>query len=214
MLPGTKFHCTKHHELYNSYCRNCKEELCLCCEKNHNTHEIIYFGQIMPEESEINNKIQILKDYIDQFNDIIQNLIIKLNTIKINIEEYYKTNLEIINLYKSKKRNYVIISIINEAINNFVIKDLYNITTDKNINEKNICQKFNSIIEIDNKMKSILRERYREILKTVCFKSNERILPTLDPFRAYTSPEYLEILKDYLEPPCIFKEIRFKLSKK
>ena len=50
--------CEIHFEPYNSYCKNCKKNLCIKCEKEHNNHEKIYYGNILLDLDETNKKIQ------------------------------------------------------------------------------------------------------------------------------------------------------------
>ena len=53
--------CEIHFEPYNSYCKNYKKNLCVKCEKEHNNHEKIYYGNILPDLDESNKKIQKLE---------------------------------------------------------------------------------------------------------------------------------------------------------
>ena len=39
--------CDLHNEAFNSYCKDCKKDICLMCEGEHNDHNIIYYGKIM-----------------------------------------------------------------------------------------------------------------------------------------------------------------------
>ena len=62
--------CEKHNDNYNSYCKDCKINLCTVCERDHKNHKIINYGEkyIGKEELiEINKK---LKEYINIFNKI------------------------------------------------------------------------------------------------------------------------------------------------
>ena len=52
--------CNIHNEKYNSYCKECKKNICMKCEREHNNHERINYGDILPKE----NNIKELKEYI------------------------------------------------------------------------------------------------------------------------------------------------------
>ena len=51
--------CEEHNKEYNSYCNDCIQNLCLFCEKNHKNHNIVTFGQLLPD---IDNKRNYLKE--------------------------------------------------------------------------------------------------------------------------------------------------------
>ena len=53
--------CIAHFESFNSYCRNCKNNLCLKCEKDHINHDKIYYGSILSEPDEIKIKLKKLE---------------------------------------------------------------------------------------------------------------------------------------------------------
>ena len=53
--------------------------MCICCENEHENHEIISFGKIIPNKNELNNYLNKLKDDISKFKNEVQNII---NTLK------------------------------------------------------------------------------------------------------------------------------------
>ena len=57
------------------------------CEKEHENHEIISYGKIIPNKEEIKNNLNIFKNKIEIFNkeinDIIDNLINVVDNIGI-----------------------------------------------------------------------------------------------------------------------------------
>ena len=114
------------------------------------------------------NLIELRKD-IDKLNDNIQNIIVKLNIVKNNYENYYKITNDIINNIITnidfKKRNYETLSNIEEININYYIKDIENI-----INEGNINSKLNYIFDIYNKM-TIKEENIDEI--KIIYKNNK-----------------------------------------
>ena len=139
--------CSMHNESYSKYCLECKENSCIQCSihKNHNN---IYFGDIMPNINEINQKMSKLRNSIDIFKQNVSDVIIKLNSIIDNFEIYYKINEFILKNFLNKDRNYEILKNINE-INNCDI--IINTLNDIN-NEKNIMNKLNKIFNIYNEM--------------------------------------------------------------
>ena len=168
-IEKRKYVCCKHNESYISYCEKCNQDLCMSCEINHNNHNIIYFGKIMPDLNEVNKSIKKFEEYIEKLKYSIEEIKNKLNEIIINIEIFYKMNLEIINIYNMKKRNYKLITNVKDIINNSLIKNLEII-----INENNICKKFNSIIEIENKLdkQNLVKNNSEVIGKSKTLSSN------------------------------------------
>ena len=63
-----------HSELFNLYCQECKKDICLKCQKEHNGHKIIYYDEIMPEISNLNEEIQNLKIKIDKYKRDIKEI--------------------------------------------------------------------------------------------------------------------------------------------
>ena len=138
--------CRTHLESYNSYCKNCRTNLCLKCEKDHINHEIIYFGDILPNPDEIrinNNELQ--KD-INKLNESIEDIIDKLTAYKENIKKFYEIYADIIKNVDIKNKSYEILSNLIEINNNQVINDIKKI-----VREKNIIKKMNLILDICDK---------------------------------------------------------------
>ena len=71
--------CEIHNESYYSYCKKCKQSLCMRYENEHSNHEIIYFGRIMPNEKDLKIKMIEWKKIIDKFNNNIKDIIEILN---------------------------------------------------------------------------------------------------------------------------------------
>ena len=80
--------CEIHFESYNSYCKICKKNLCMKCEKEHLNHEKIYFGNILPDIDENKKGIKELEKSIKQLNININEIIEKLKSFKENINSY------------------------------------------------------------------------------------------------------------------------------
>ena len=92
---------------------------------------------------------KIKEEKSDEIKDDAINIINKLNNLKDSIDNYYNIYEDIINNnYGNKKRNFYLIQNINDMIiyNKKIIEDLNRI-----IKEKNIINKFNYMIDIYNK---------------------------------------------------------------
>ena len=90
-----------------------------------------------------------LKDIIDRFCKNIDDIINILKNMKINIENYYIINNNILNNYNTKNINYEIfknLNNINNINNNIIVKDINNI-----IIENNLCNKFIRIYNLNEK---------------------------------------------------------------
>lgn len=46
--------CPEHGENYSSYCQTCNKNICVECGSMHSTHNIIYFGKILPNKDILN----------------------------------------------------------------------------------------------------------------------------------------------------------------
>ena len=103
------FICDKHGDNYNLYCKTCKENMCICCENEHEAHEIISFGKIIPNKSEFNNYLNKLKDDISKFKNEVKNIVNILEKIMENFDIYYQINTNIINSFNIKRKNYEIL---------------------------------------------------------------------------------------------------------
>jgi len=140
--------CNIHNEKYDSYCKDCKLNLCILCKHDKN-HNIINFKNITIDKINIENEIKELKIKIEKFKEEIIKIINKLQRIKYNIDIYIKINETLINNYNIKDRCYERFNNLNNIskYNKKIIKDINNI-----INENNIYNKFNNIIKIYDRM--------------------------------------------------------------
>ena len=141
--------CNKHNEAFTKYCYECKKNICIRCEKEHQNHKDIYYGKIIPDD----NNNDELKKYIDELNDEINNIIGKLNNIKDNIEIYYNICNNFIFYNNSNKSNENLQNI-NEFLNynNYIVKDIKEIITEDNIENKvkNLMILYNKIQNNNN----------------------------------------------------------------
>ena len=128
--------CEKHNELYNSYCYDCKSNICLKCQKEHSKHELISFGIIFPEKNILLNELNSFKNNIDIFSEDIDDIINKLNDVRENFYEIYKIYYDMITKFEDTNRNFEVIMSLNDFIDNKVIIDLKEINQINNINIK------------------------------------------------------------------------------
>ena len=142
--------CNIHNEIYISYCKTCKINICLKCIKEHKKHDILPYSDILPDKDELLNKLKELEKEKDKLINDINDMINKLNNIKDNITIIYNIYNNMINKYEDKYRNYEIL----ESINNMnIINDIKNIKFE---NIMNIYEKMNNleitmIYNVDNK---------------------------------------------------------------
>jgi hypothetical protein len=139
--------CDIHNEIFVSYCKNCKKNICGLCGNSHENHEINKYIEI--EKNDKINEINNLRSKIDEMKKDINSIICKLNNVINYMEEYYKIFNTYINdyHYDIKKRNYESLENINKIINNEIINDVNMV-----IKDVNIFHKFNKLIEINNKI--------------------------------------------------------------
>ena len=139
--------CEIHNEIYISYCKECKRNICTLC-LGHDNHDIIYYNKLISDKEVINKEKDELRKIIDRFNENIKDIINELNTVMENIEIYYRICENIINNYNIKNRNFEVLQNMKEIINKEIINDIKQI-----IKATDIKNKFNKIIDIYNKMK-------------------------------------------------------------
>ena len=152
--------CKEHIENYNSYCKICKINLCLNCEKDHITHEKIYYGSILPDVDKIKTTKNELEKNIKQLNKDIDDIIKRLNEYKENINHYCQIYVDIMKNIENKNRTYETLNNIIEISNNDIIQDLKSI-----IDEKDIKNKFNLILDITDKKGIINNDKITLIYK-------------------------------------------------
>ena len=97
------------------------------CQKGHKEHEIINYGDILPDKDDLLNKLNDFRNVLNIFNKDINDLINKLNNVKENFEILYQIYDEMINNYEDKYRNYEIFTSLNTINDNKIIQDIKNI---------------------------------------------------------------------------------------
>ena len=156
--------CEMHDELYISYCKKCKINICMKCAKAHDNHNIINFWEIIPDKDELSKKLIEFKNEIDMYKKYIEDLINKLINVKEKIEILYNIYYNMINNYDDKYRNYEIFTSLNSIKNNSIINDL------KNINKTHIfSDKLEEILKLYDYM------NYFEMSLEYNFNNNEEI---------------------------------------
>ena len=144
------FICNLHNELYSSFCKICKKDICLICESEHLNHDKISFAGIIPNKKELEDELEETKKTIYEFKKVIDNLKNQqFNEVKENIDIYFTIYSNIILNYEIKKRNYITLQNIKDItkINNNIIDDLKKI-----INNDGDNNNINKIMEIYNQM--------------------------------------------------------------
>ena len=123
--------CLNHKDIFISYCKQCKQNLCKYCiyfDNIHEEHEIIDYNIIINKEeiSKKNEEVKNIIKFVEEIKNIVENILNKIN-IEIN---KLKNNLDIfLNSFKIE------INLIN-CLLNFYNNNLLNLETIINI--KNI----------------------------------------------------------------------------
>ena len=132
--------CDIHYEYNDNYCIDCNRNICIKCFENHNNHKIEYFGKLYISEEKIKEEDKELRDIIDKMNEEIENIKLKLDILKNNIEKYYNIR-KFIN--ENNYKNYEMLLNKREINNNKIKNEIREIINDKNINNK-----FKKIMEL------------------------------------------------------------------
>ena len=64
--------CIMHHDSFFKYCHRCKNNICMLCIKNHINHKIESFENIIPNQDDKRNKLDRLRNEINNFNNDIK----------------------------------------------------------------------------------------------------------------------------------------------
>ena len=126
--------CDLHNEKFSSYCEKCEKNICIYC-KEHTTHQLIDFKEIIPDLDKEAIVIEELRVKIDKIKSIIDNLINRLKTVKGNFEYYYDINYNTLLLITEKKINYDILYNFNKIKNQDIENTIDNIIKIKDFND-------------------------------------------------------------------------------
>jgi len=192
------FTCEDDNDSFTGYCQNCKKHFCMSCEEDHSGHNLIEFKNIIPKKKELENSLNILREYIGYFNEECEEIINVINNVKNNFNIYYEIQKKMIENFDIRsQKNYYIFSNLNRIKNNDeMIEDINNIK-----NEVSIENKFNYIINIYNEMNNTKSTSTK--LKVDLNKENEELRrkclvlkQSLDEAKALND-ENLENIKNY-----------------
>ena len=174
------FKCNLHNESYIFYCNQCKENICILCEKDHYNHNLTSLGKMIPDKDELEENKNDLKIIINKCIKDIEEIIDKLNNVIYNIEAYYQIYNDIIENYEIQNRNYQILQNINymSKYNDGLINEL-----DIIIDDDNIYSKFEKIINIYNQIylnknepppsnEEKIKLKYEDIIKNITNEFN------------------------------------------
>ena len=99
--------CNKHNETFVKYCKECKIDLCLSCINGHKNHNLISYEDNLIDIDDIKINMDKLNKIINKFKMNLEEIINKFKKLKDNLDMYYNINNNIINNYeKNKNRNY------------------------------------------------------------------------------------------------------------
>ena len=120
-----EYYCKEHKELFESFCLDCRKDLCLLCLSSHENenHNIKEFDLDKEQRRQIVNTSDILFNKVEQ---IIHNFITRINSIKKVLKSTYKIFREI-NLNYGNVRTLENLSNQNVFDLNYFIKDFQNI---------------------------------------------------------------------------------------
>ena len=198
--------CEKHNELYNSYCKSCKNNICVKCQKEHLKHDIISFGTIFPDVDELLNSLKDFRKIIDTFNNNINSIIDRFNKVKENIEMIYKIYYEMVTKYEDKNRNYEIFMRLNDIKKNSVMKELQDIININNINEK-----VKEILNVYEQMNQPNQQNAKNMQNNVSrANTNPSISSQIIPQNAQNTNSYYhsEMLKHLLRSVYFKKDLK------
>ena len=169
------YKCKEHFDYYNKICLTCNIDICSKCEKNlHSTHQIIKYEEIMPDNFEIKNLQNKLKDYMDTFELLRKSIIDWVNEIKTKLnsfEKIYNKN-EIKNSYEFTMNYSYKTPLSFDTIYKF--RKLYNNLIETNTKNKSLLQKIKNF-ENDNLPVYISYKEIKSLLQNININKNNQI---------------------------------------
>ena len=160
------FTCNIHNDPFISFCDDCKKNLCLFCDANHEYHRKINLNSIIPDINYIKKKIESFNNKYNKMKTIVQETIEKIEKVNKMMDKYYKIINNIVNQFDLNKRNYYIFENINNVGKNLRFDEIEKITN------------FNSSLDIILKNFAIIYKKMTKNLKesedsdTENFKTN------------------------------------------
>ena len=100
---------------------------------DHNNHEAIFLGDLMPNIDEKKKFVKVMKSIIDSVSGKIKEIIRQLNGFMNTINTFYEINNNIVNNFDLKNRNYQNLENIKELrLNNKIFEAIKKINNNKN----------------------------------------------------------------------------------
>jgi len=137
------FICPEHEDYYSLYCKTCKKNLCSGCQNEHTKCETESLDKLLPEEKDLENRMNELKNNINKLRDDIGKINNILNSFMENLNIYYNINKNINESFNIQSKNYETLNNLKEINNKDILKDITKI-----IDEKNLGNKFKYIFDI------------------------------------------------------------------
>ena len=150
--------CEIHNRSYNSFCSNCKKDICVLCETEHGQHIINSYSKLIPKIDSLNNAKNSVNKLMLELNKNITSIINKMNIIKKNFEIYSEIVENLVNNYNNNNINYKI------------LKNLYDI---ENISQQTIYQDYNKINNSCVEFLSKISNAYEKINDNI-FNENQK----------------------------------------
>ena len=215
------YKCGKHkEETYTNFCKECKKNICVLCENevDHNNHNKIYIGKLLPKENELKNKMNAFNENLNKCNNNINEIINILNKVKSNINKYYEINCGIINNYDESHRNYETLYNLKGMFNDEdIIKDINIINNEKSINDRfnsilNIFNKVSNNKNINNEIKLTLEVKEEDINKEIYFLDNTHGEFVINDTTEFHQHDFLKELNDS-NVELYINDIKYKYQK-
>jgi len=155
------FICEDHGEYYIKYCNKCKKNICSICEKEHKSHDMTFFGDIIPNKEVIVGSIRELEAKIQKFEEDINNIKNLFSKMIENLKKNYGILKKIVDEYdenNDKKKNYQMLKNMNDVkdFSSSIIFDINSV-----INNSDLMSKMKNIVKLYFK---IFPNNYFEIL--------------------------------------------------
>jgi small GTP-binding protein len=147
--------CPEHNEQLIKFCVNCNLNTCFSCDEQHRKHKTINLVDLKPNMDKIKDKLIQLKNEIETFKNEIEVAMMKLNILKVALDNFYEINNDILNKYEMKERNYQILENIKLIDNNEIFNRLKEINKVIDYKDKKFKDKIYNIIDLLDKIINI-----------------------------------------------------------
>ena len=177
------YYCQKHYKkednVFNSYCDDCKKNLCkYCAEEEDKGHKVETFENMIKDID-----IESMKGQLNIMKEKIEDLIMAVNDIKHYMDEgvklfvkYYEISEDIIGKYESfntELKNYQVLKTIKflKISNGEMLQKLEKITSD----DKSLEKKCSDLINIYKKDREAYSNNEQNNLKGTMIKNSSRV---------------------------------------